>query len=142
MVRGQPRAWSRAAIEEIHEITDKTVGAAALSCSRQEAELPIMLKRCPESDALPPVADIHRFWEQTGDFYVTGKGNDNLLDPFIGAALMPAATGIFRDMTGIRFEHPEWMPQNCTACGKCYTVCPDSAMPGLVNRLPRCSPPR
>ena len=102
-----------------------------------KSQLPIMLKRCPEGDAksLPPVADIHRFWEQTGDFYATGKGNDNLLDPFIGASLMPAATGIFRDMTGIRFEHPEWSAEKCTACGKCYTVCPDSALPGLVNSV-------
>jgi pyruvate-ferredoxin/flavodoxin oxidoreductase len=121
--------------QEIHEITDKTVGAAAPVGGK--SSLPIMLKRCLEGDSktLPPVADIHRFWEQTGDFYATGKGNDNLLDPFIGASLMPAATGIFRDMTGIRFEHPEWSAEKCTACGKCYTACPDSALPGLVNSV-------
>ncbi len=91
----------------------------------------------PAGDAktLPPVADIHRFWEQTGHFYATGKGNDNLVDPFIGASLVPAATGIFRDMTGIRFEHPQWIAEKCTACGDCYTACPDSAMPGLVNSV-------
>jgi pyruvate-ferredoxin/flavodoxin oxidoreductase len=38
-------------------------------------------------------------------------------------------------MTGIRFKHPEWIPQNCTACGDCYTVCPDTAIPGLVSEL-------
>ena len=38
-------------------------------------------------------------------------------------------------MTGIRFEHPEWIAENCTACGKCYTVCPDTAIPGLVNEV-------
>ena len=121
--------------QEIHEITEKTVGAAAPAGGK--SGLPIMLKRCPGGDAktLPPVADMHRFWEQTGDFYATGKGNDNLLDPFIGASLIPAATGIFRDMTGIRFEHPVWSAEKCTACGKCYTVCPDSAMPGLVNSV-------
>jgi pyruvate-ferredoxin/flavodoxin oxidoreductase len=90
----------------------------------------------PEAGAtLPPVADIHRFWEQTGHFYATGRGNDNLLDPFIGASVVPAATGIFRDMTGIRFEHPLWIPEKCTGCGKCITACPDSAMPGLVNSV-------
>jgi pyruvate-ferredoxin/flavodoxin oxidoreductase len=120
---------------EIREITDKTVGAAVPA--RVESALPIMLKRCPAGDAkaLPPVADIHRFWEQTGHFYATGKGNDNLLDPFIGASLIPAATGLFRDMTGIRFEHPQWIADKCTACGKCYTACPDSAMPGLVSSV-------
>jgi pyruvate-ferredoxin/flavodoxin oxidoreductase len=125
----------RRGYQEIHEITDKTVGAAAPAGAK--AGLPIMLKRCPAGDAktLPPVADIHRFWEQTGHFYATGKGNDNLLDPFIGASLVPAATGIFRDMTGIRFEHPQWIAEKCTACGACYTACPDSALPGLVNSV-------
>lgn len=125
----------RRGYQEISEITEKTVGAAVPMLAK--SSLPIMLKRCSAGDAktLPPVGDIHRFWEQTGHFYATGKGNDNLLDPFIGASLVPAATGLFRDMTGIRFEHPEWIAEKCTACGKCYTACPDSALPGLVNSV-------
>ena len=51
---------------------------------------------------------------------------------------MPAVTSLFRDMTGIRFEHPEWIPNNCTACGDCYTACPDTAIPGLVSELSGC----
>ncbi|MBP6764835.1 MAG: pyruvate ferredoxin oxidoreductase, partial [Rubrivivax sp.] len=31
--------------------------------------------------------------------------------------------------------HPVWIAENCTACGKCYTECPDSAIPGLVNSV-------
>ncbi|MDH3621233.1 MAG: 4Fe-4S binding protein, partial [Gammaproteobacteria bacterium] len=31
------------------------------------------------------------------------------------------------------FEHPEFIPEKCTGCGDCYTVCPDTAIPGLVN---------
>ena len=49
--------------------------------------------------------------------------------------VMPASTALFRDMTAIRFQHPEWNAENCTACGKCYTVCPDTAIPGLVNEV-------
>jgi len=120
---------------ETREITDKPLGTHTLAAIKAGGGLPTMLLRTPVADAkhLPPVADMHRFWEQTGHFYATGKGNDNLVDPFIGASLVPAATGIYRDMTGIRFEHPVWQAENCTACGACYTVCPDSAMPGLVN---------
>jgi pyruvate-ferredoxin/flavodoxin oxidoreductase len=62
-------------------------------------------------------------------------GNDNITDPFIGLSVMPAVTSLFRDMTGIPLQHPEWIPQNCTACGDCYTVCPDTAIPGLVSEL-------
>ena len=52
-------------------------------------------------------ADIHRFWVQTGSFYARGMGTDSITDPFIGLGVMPAVTAVFRDMTGIRFNHPE-----------------------------------
>lgn len=94
---------------------------------------PTLLKLMPKSESR--LSDIHRFWEQTGYFYQRGQGNDNLADPFMAMSVMPAVSSIFRDMTGIRFEHPEWIPNNCTACGNCYTVCPDTAIPGLVSSL-------
>jgi len=105
------------------------------SSARESAgpELPIMLERLPESRS--SLADVHRFWQQTGSFYARGMGSDNLADPFIGLSLMPASSALFRDMTQIRFQHPEWNPENCTACGKCWTVCPDTAIPGLVHEL-------
>jgi Fe-S-cluster-containing hydrogenase component 2 len=92
-----------------------------------------MLRDLPQSSE--PISDVHRFWEQTGTFYARGMGNDNLADPFIALGTMPATTALFRDMTGIRFEHPEWIAENCTACGNCYTVCPDTAIPGLVSEV-------
>jgi len=98
-----------------------------------EPVLPVMVKALPRSQA--PLADVHRFWEQTGSFYARGMGNDSLTDPFIGLGVMPASTALFRDMTAIRFSHPEWIAANCTACGACYTACPDTAIPGLVNDI-------
>jgi pyruvate-ferredoxin/flavodoxin oxidoreductase len=120
----------RRGFDEIHEITDKRISTAG-ALIRKPVDLPLMLKqRVPGSDQM---TDIHRFWEQTGSFYISGKGNDNLADPFAALSFIPAATGVFRDMTGVRFQHPVWLPENCTACGACYTVCPDSAIPGLVH---------
>jgi len=98
-----------------------------------EPPIPVMVQKLPQSQA--PITDVHRFWEQTGNFYARGMGNDNLTDPFIGLGVMPASTALFRDMTAIRFHHPEWIAENCTACGKCYTVCPDTAIPGLVSEI-------
>ena len=118
---------------ELTEITDKQVGVTRKQYAKKDGGLPVMLQQLPAGDG--GIADIHRFWEQTGNFYMTGKGSDNLVDPFIGTSLMPAATGVFRDMTGIRFEHPVWIAENCTACGNCYTECPDSAIPGLVSSV-------
>ncbi|MGH0030180.1 MAG: 2-oxoacid:acceptor oxidoreductase family protein [Myxococcota bacterium] len=95
--------------------------------------LPVMVEALPASRA--PITDVHRFWEQTGSFYARGMGSDNITDPFIGLGVIPAGSALFRDMTQIRFEHPEWIAENCTACGNCYTVCPDTAIPGLVNEV-------
>ncbi|SEH07774.1 2-oxoacid:acceptor oxidoreductase family protein [Candidatus Venteria ishoeyi] len=123
----------RRGFDEIHEITEKEVVQVSQQMLRKESHLPIMLKQIPKSDNR--ISDIHRFWEQTGNFYTSGQGSDNLVDPFIGLSLIPASTGIFRDMTQIRFDYPDWVAENCTACGNCYTACPDSAIPGLVNTI-------
>ena len=122
----------RRGFEEVREITDKVVGSHA-TARRKALSLPVMLKHLPEADG--GVSDIHRFWEQTGAFYNSGRGNGNLADPYQALSLIPASTGVFRDMTQIRFEYPKFVAENCTACGNCYTVCPDSAIPGLVNTI-------
>ncbi|MFZ2162331.1 MAG: 2-oxoacid:acceptor oxidoreductase family protein [Sideroxyarcus sp.] len=123
----------RRGYEELHEISPELmkVGQRAQAAAKAAPSLPVMLKRLPEGDG--GISDVHRFWEQTGSFYMKGQGSDNLVDPFIGLSIIPAVTGVYRDMTGVRFEHPEWKAENCTACGECYTVCPDSAIPGLVS---------
>ena len=125
----------RRGFDEVHEITNKEYGAGHDEQSNGQPALPIpmMMKSTPKSES--DLSDIHRFWEQTGNFYLRGLGNDNITDPFIGLSVMPAVSSLFRDMTGIRFEHPEWIPNNCTACGDCYTACPDTAIPGLVSEV-------
>ncbi len=123
----------RRGFDELQEIGSMQLDDLKPTALRTEPAMPVMLKREPVSDS--NLSSTHRFWEQTGNFYVRGKGNDNLVDPFIGMSLMPASTGIYRDMTHIRFEYPAWIPEKCTACGDCYSLCPDSAIPGLVNTV-------
>jgi pyruvate-ferredoxin/flavodoxin oxidoreductase len=122
----------RRGFDEAVEITNKVVSAGA-HARRKPAQLPVMLKQLPEGDG--KVSDVHRFWEQTGYFYATGRGSDNLADPYQALSIIPASSGVFRDMTQIRFDYPKWVAENCTACGNCYSVCPDSAIPGLVNSI-------
>jgi pyruvate-ferredoxin/flavodoxin oxidoreductase len=121
--------------DEIQEVVPGplTEGTGAGRAAGSEPPIPVMVKPLPQSKA--PMTDIHRFWEQTGNFYARGMGNDSITDPFIGLGVMPACTALFRDMTQIRFQHPVWNPEACTACGKCYTICPDTAIPGLVNTV-------
>jgi pyruvate-ferredoxin/flavodoxin oxidoreductase len=118
--------------DELTEVTEK--GQVQMNgATSSEPAIPIMVKNLPQSSL--PVSDIHRFWEETGSRYARGLGNDTLADPFMALSVMPASTALFRDMTGIRTEHPEWIPENCTACGKCWSICPDTAMPALVNSV-------
>ena len=125
----------RRGFDELVEVTGCSAGEQAIEVQdlQPEPPLPAMLRALPQSRA--PLSDIHRFWEQTGNFYARGQGSDNLADPFIATGTMPATSALFRDMTGIRFEHPEWIAENCTACGSCYTICPDTAIPGLVSEV-------
>jgi len=122
----------RRGFDEIVEISDKQIGVTRADI-KQSISLPVMLQALPKGTG--KLSDIHRFWEQTGSFYMSGRGSDNLVDPYMATSVIPAATGIYRDMTQIRFEYPKFVAENCTACGDCYTTCPDSAIPGLVTTV-------
>ncbi len=124
----------RRGFDELSTITEMPLGGTAAAGSpRKETNLPVMLKRIPAST--DPKTDIHRFWEQSGNFYLGGQPNDQVADPFMAMSLIPANSGVFRDMTQIRFTHPVWNPEKCTACSECFTVCPDSAIPGLACKI-------
>jgi pyruvate-ferredoxin/flavodoxin oxidoreductase len=120
----------RRGFEEVVEITDKTIEESKAN-GKSQLPIPVMVKREPQSASAS--SDLHRFWAQTGSMYATGQGESVPADPFMSMSLMPAVSSHFRDMTSIRFEHPEFIPEKCTGCGDCYTVCPDTAIPGLVN---------
>jgi pyruvate-ferredoxin/flavodoxin oxidoreductase len=79
------------------------------------------------------IANPGRFFEQV--CAVCGTGGEILADPFTAIAAMPAVTSAFRDMTGIRFEVPDFIAEKCTGCSQCWTQCPDTAIPGLVNSV-------
>jgi ferredoxin len=97
-------------------------------------------RRCRSCSATSPPAShpsatFTAFGNRPGLCMPAVMGNDNLADPFIGMSTIPAVTTLFRDMTSIRFQYPQWNAENCTACGSCYTACPDTAIPGLVSEL-------
>ena len=86
-----------------------------------------------DHDTAEGIADPHRFLGQVCSLYSLGQ--DPIADPFSALSVIPAATGVFRDMTGIRFEVPDFIAENCTGCGQCWTQCPDAAIPGLVSEI-------
>lgn len=95
--------------------------------------VPLLLQQKPANKMA--IADIHRFWNQTGSLYKHNNQSTVLAEPFLATGIIPASTGIFADMSSMRTQHPTWIAQNCTACGNCYNSCPDSAIPGLINSV-------
>jgi pyruvate-ferredoxin/flavodoxin oxidoreductase len=81
--------------------------------------------------AMSGVGNPGRFFEQI--CAACNVGQDVIADPFTAIAAIPAATSSVRDMTGIRFEVPDFVPEKCTGCSQCWTQCPDAAIPGLVT---------
>lgn len=82
-------------------------------------------------DAEPGIGNPGRFWEQVCSLCAIGQ--DGIADPFAAISAIPAATGVVRDMSGVRMEIPSFVAANCTGCAQCWTQCPDAAIPGLVN---------
>ena len=83
--------------------------------------------------AEPGIGNAGRFFEQTCASYAAGE--DPIADPFVALSALPAGTAAVRDMTGIRFEVPDFLPELCTGCAQCWTQCPDAAIPGLVSTV-------
>ena len=73
------------------------------------------------------------FWNQVCVQYKTGQ--DIIADPFTAIAAIPAATSSMRNMSAVRFNVPDFTPEKCTGCAKCWTQCPDSAIPGVVSTV-------
>ncbi|MCK5830536.1 MAG: 2-oxoacid:acceptor oxidoreductase family protein [Methylococcales bacterium] len=114
-------------------VTEMDIGDTT-STYLKESAAPLLLQQKPANDS--SIASIHRFWNQTGNHYKDKNSTkENLAEPFTALGIVPASTGIFGDMTANRLQHPQWIPENCTACGNCYTSCPDSAIPGLINTV-------
>ncbi len=92
---------------------------------------PVMPAILDGSDCRDGLANPGQFWEQVGSLYKVGQ--DPIADPFTAISAMPASTSAMRDMTNLRFSVPDFDPEKCTGCGKCWTQCPDTAIPGVVS---------
>ncbi|MGD8276817.1 MAG: 2-oxoacid:acceptor oxidoreductase family protein, partial [Gemmatimonadota bacterium] len=104
------------------EVEDEDVAGAAV------APIPPLMD-VPEAE--DGIGNPGRFYEQVCALCAIGQ--DVIADPFAAISALPAATSSVRDMTGIRFEVPDFVPEKCTGCAQCWTQCPDAAIPGLVT---------
>ena len=98
-----------------------------------EELLPLIPHRMDGADADSGLGNQADFWNQVCVQYKTGK--DIIADPFTAISAIPAATSSMRDMSAVRFNVPEFIAEKCTGCAKCWTQCPDSAIPGVVSTV-------
>ena len=98
-----------------------------------EELLPLIPHAMAGIEASTGIGNQVDFWNQVCIQYKTGK--DIIADPFTAIAAIPAATSSMRNMSAVRFNVPEFEPEKCTGCAKCWTQCPDSAIPGVVSTV-------
>lgn len=96
-------------------------------------DVPHMPAFIESQKAQPGPGHAGRFWEQVCS--IRALGQDGIADPFSALGAIPAATAAVRDLSGVRFEVPEFIGAKCTGCAECWMQCPDSAIPGLVSRV-------
>jgi pyruvate/2-oxoacid:ferredoxin oxidoreductase beta subunit/NAD-dependent dihydropyrimidine dehydrogenase PreA subunit len=81
-----------------------------------------------------PVLDVNDFNERIIRGYEDGTAEEELpADLSIARSLIPAGTATLRDFSYVAPEIPEYIPDNCTGCMDCVTLCPDTAILGKVK---------
>ncbi|MCE9546024.1 MAG: thiamine pyrophosphate-binding protein [Planctomycetia bacterium] len=80
-----------------------------------------------------PILDVNDFNDRIIRGYEEGSAEKSLpADLTVARSLVPAGTATLRDFSYIAPEIPEYIPENCTGCMDCVTLCPDTAILGKV----------
>jgi len=79
----------------------------------------------------PPVATITAFDAE----FRSGLGYDQPATPLSAMGVIAAATGDTASKYVARRETPLYIPENCTQCMECISVCPDTALPNCSQDL-------
>ncbi|MDR3792370.1 MAG: 2-oxoacid:acceptor oxidoreductase family protein [Terracidiphilus sp.] len=133
--------------EQVSELAVGELAAADHSSLRGEALLPI-LETVPagescgtgcRSHAMPagqaartPLASVANFDAE----FRAGFGYDQPSTPLAAMGMIAAATGDTASKYVARRETPLYIPENCTQCMECISVCPDTALPNTAQDLP------
>ncbi len=137
--------------EQVKEIAVGDLAAADRSSLRGEALLPILepvpafaedssctVGSACRSTPMPtgqepraPIASIDKFDSE----FRAGLGYDQPATPLMAMGVIAAATGASASKYVARRETPLYIPENCTQCMECISVCPDTALPNTSQDL-------
>jgi pyruvate-ferredoxin/flavodoxin oxidoreductase len=138
-------------LERVKEINIGAIEAADHSTLRGDALLPIYeavpafaeagagctvggCRSTPVPDgqaARPPIQTIAAFDAE----FRSGLGYDQPATPLSAMGIIAAATGDTASKYVARRETPLYIPENCTQCMECISVCPDTALPNTSQDL-------
>jgi len=136
--------------ELVKEIKIGELSAADHSTLRGQALLPILEPAVVELEAAgcvsgmrrstpapqgqgtrPPVATINAFDAE----FRASFGYNQPASPLASMGVIAAATGDTASKYVARRETPLYIPENCTQCMECISVCPDTALPNTSQDL-------
>ena len=75
-----------------------------------------------------PAASLHACWKSTGQLYREGRLSEAPVDARLVSHYVPASTSSIARAAQIRPQMPAVIPERCTGCGSCWTVCPEAAV--------------
>jgi pyruvate-ferredoxin/flavodoxin oxidoreductase len=132
--------------DQVSEITIGALSAADHSTLRGAALMPILELATaggscgtgcrstplpPGQAARTPLASVANFDAQFRSTY----GYDQPSTPLSAVGMIAAATGDTASKYVARRETPLYIPENCTQCMECISVCPDTALPNTSQDL-------
>ncbi|HEX8712676.1 MAG TPA: 2-oxoacid:acceptor oxidoreductase family protein, partial [Terracidiphilus sp.] len=137
--------------ERVKEIKTRELSAADRSTLRGQALLPVLnqqvefvevgagavtgMRRSTPAPAKqgprPPVASINTFDAE----FRSQFGYNQPATPLAAMGVIAAATGDTASKYVARRETPMYIPENCTQCMECISVCPDTALPNTSQDL-------
>ncbi|RKZ95519.1 MAG: hypothetical protein DRQ43_05350, partial [Gammaproteobacteria bacterium] len=121
----------------LHVIAGSTAQSNSAVSSAMTSEIPEMVKNLGQAtesyDSLP------RFWDQIGVLQQQGEADQLTADPYLATGTIPSLSAAFNDMSQYRHTLedtmtdpraliPAFNPKACTACGECWSNCPESAI--------------
>jgi pyruvate-ferredoxin/flavodoxin oxidoreductase len=103
------------------------VGAEASSCGSGCRSTPVPAGQGPRT----PISNITTFDAEFRSHF----GYDQPATPLSAMGVIAAATGDTASKYVARRETPLYIPENCTQCMECISVCPDTALPNTSQDL-------
>ncbi|MEW6742969.1 MAG: 4Fe-4S binding protein [Planctomycetota bacterium] len=116
--------------EQLRLIDAAELAAPSTTATPMEPEVPLAVRHIrPHGDAAAQAIDsLPRFWGEVGALYASGDASSLTPDPHLATGVIPPLSSTFRDLSGSRTVLPIFDARQCTGCGRCWSVCPDSAI--------------